>query len=97
MEKLLTVALEFAETRTEHRKMRDVGGDLVTAPYLANMLSKSTQNQWSRGQQLTLTEDHLSAGYLKPKTIKMVKISMLQKVVIHQKVKAESYSKQKDK
>lgn len=83
MEKLLTIALEVARTHTGKRKDEGCGRRPVTAPYLANKLSKLTQNQWSHVQQLTLTEDHLSAVDLKPTTNMMFMIRKPHKVGIH--------------
>lgn len=45
---------------------------LVMIPYLEDMMSMSTPNQWSHGQQLTLTKGHLVTAHLRPKTRRVI-------------------------
>lgn len=60
------------------KEKRDV--QMERLPYWEDRVSKSTLNQWSRDQQLTLTKGHLEVAHLKPKTYRGAVLKLMVKI-----------------
>lgn len=49
---------------------------IVMIPYLKDIMSKSTLNQWSHAQQPTLIKGHLVIAHLKPKIYSTIMLNL---------------------